>query len=115
MDDLTTGLGELGKLFSEDELENYGTDLWKIKVATAIVLIESGSNSIKALDPPEVFTDIHTTLVEGANACLKSTKHLTAGVDNNDIEEFSAASQYVRVCGEKINEANAQLDALKQQ
>ena len=108
---LGTALGEIGTLAQNFE----NTDSWKIRMATQIAVVRSEHEALLNLDVPPKIGALRAAVLNATTDCNSAMDKLVSGLDRNRMTDIQAASKLMVSCGEKIQTAKPELDALTEQ
>jgi hypothetical protein len=105
------GLTKIGELAQETQM----TDVWKIQMAAAIVMVQSGHAVIVKMNVPPKIKPLHSAVVAATTDCNAAMGKLASGIDNLSTRDIQAGGVLMRSCGQKIKDAQPELDTLRAQ
>lgn len=84
---------------------------WIVEMTTAITLLRSTSDEVKALSAPTLFSDAHAILQDAATAFTDAADLLAEGVDQLDTERLDQAFARITTGSNLLTRAQAAVEA----
>jgi hypothetical protein len=106
-----TALGEIGKLSQNYE----NSDDWKISMAAQIVTVQLEHQALLKLDVPPKVGALHAAILKATSDCDAAMTKMISGLDKNSAADLRKATALMQSCGQKIQDAKPELDALSEQ
>ena len=87
---------------------------WQLETAIVLFLLQSATDEISALDPPDSVQSIHGDLLQMASELREFVTLYTAGIDNFDADLILLATQRMAEINRLVNVASAKAKAFCQ-
>lgn len=107
--DVADGLGEIGRILTEDPKGVFSDGDQKDSLYEQIDIVKSGYDSVKALDAPERLKPAHADLLAAMKLFDQSMDELSDGVEKIDAKKVTHASELMIAGSKKMQEATAKL------
>ena len=108
----TAQIGQgLTKIAALSQDPQFGSNNWKIQMATAIFFVQDGHKQLQGIQPPASMQAVHTALLAATSDCNVAMTHLTKGIDMVSAAELQTASTLMQSCGNKTGAVTQQLSA----
>ncbi len=85
---------------------------WRSQVAAAAALMETTSQQIRALEPPDSLTQAHALLLQAADLYDLAVSQALEGIDNLDKAKLLEAKSNVLAANQKMEAARSQIQAV---
>jgi hypothetical protein len=105
------GLTKIGELSQDTRI----TDVWKVQMAAAVVLVRTAHAALVKMDVPPKVEPLHDAVLAATTDCNLAMDKLVSGIDHSSVKDIRDGGELMRSCGTKIQDAQPELTALQAQ